>query len=176
MIDRTGAAGGPTMGGLPELLDLAQRLAELGGSKAQTGIARAVADLRAALDAPASIWGGLAPWQVRRIDLFIDANLQRRLRAETMSREVRLSPTHFSRAFKRSFGESPHAFVIGRRVARAQRLMLDSDLPLALIAIATGFADQAHFSRLFRERTGQTPAAWRRNHLSVTIEPRRAAA
>jgi AraC-like DNA-binding protein len=72
------------------------------------------------------------------------------------------SEAHFSRSFKRTFGESPHAFVIRRRLELAARYMLQTDASLSDIALRCGFTDQAHLCKHFRQSTGQTPAAWRR--------------
>ena len=75
---------------------------------------------------------------------------------------MRLSPAHFSRAFRTSFGCSPLEYVTRRRMERAQGLMLSTDIPLSQIALDCGFADQAHFSRLFRRVVGESPRVWRR--------------
>jgi len=106
--------------------------------------------------------GGLAPWQVRSVTTYIEANLNTSLSCETLARLARLSVSHFARAFKRTFGYSPHAFLMRRRMERAQGLMLKCTAPLAHIALECGFADQAHLSRLFRQFTGESPASWRR--------------
>jgi AraC family transcriptional regulator len=110
--------------------------------------------------------GGLAPWQVRSVTTHIDANLNTSLSCETLARLVRLSVSHFARAFKCTFGYSPHAFVMRRRMERAQGLMLKSNAPLAHIALECGFADQAHLSRLFLQFTRESPASWRRARAS----------
>ncbi len=104
----------------------------------------------------------LAPWQARRVVAHIDAHLGQNLRLSDLAAIARLSCSYFSRAFKGSFGKAPHAFIIERRIARAQQAMLAADEPLSQIAIACGFADQAHLSRAFRRLTGRTPHAWRR--------------
>jgi AraC family transcriptional regulator len=106
--------------------------------------------------------GGLAPWQVRTLTTYIDANLNASLSCEVLARLTKLSVSHFARAFKCTFGYSPHVFLLRRRMERAQGLMLKSDAPLGQIAIECGFADQAHMSRLFRQFTGESPSAWRR--------------
>jgi AraC family transcriptional regulator len=106
--------------------------------------------------------GGLAPWQVRTLITYIDANLNSSLSCEALARLSKLSVSHFARAFKCTFGYSPHVFLLRRRMERAQGLMLQSTAPLAEIAIECGFADQAHMSRLFQQFTGESPAAWRR--------------
>jgi transcriptional regulator GlxA family with amidase domain len=112
--------------------------------------------------------GGLAPWQVRTLNAHIDANLDGEIAAEEMARLVRLSVSHFGRAFKQSFGRAPHAHVIAERIARAQTLMLETAEPLAQIALAVGLADQSHLSRLFRQVTGDSPFAWRRARWTPT--------
>lgn len=106
--------------------------------------------------------GGLAPWQIRKVSAHIEANLGQPLRSGDLARLVRLSPGHFSRTFRSSFGCSPLQYVMRRRVERAQRLMLSTDTPLAQIALDCGLADQAHFSRVFRKVVGVSPRAWRR--------------
>jgi len=106
--------------------------------------------------------GGMAPWQVRRVQRHIEANLSSRLATADLAALVGLSENYFARAFKISVGAPPHAFVISRRVAQAKTLMMESDLPLSQIALAIGLSDQAHLSRLFRRHVGTTPSAWRR--------------
>jgi transcriptional regulator GlxA family with amidase domain len=59
-------------------------------------------------------------------------------------------------------GDSPHGYVMRRRMERAQGLMLSTDASLAQIAADCGLADQAHFSKVFRRFAGESPAAWRR--------------
>jgi hypothetical protein len=69
---------------------------------------------------------------------------------------------HFCRAFRESFDESPHKYVMRRRIERAQGLMLQTNLSLAQIAIECGLADQAHLNKSFRRFVGECPGAWRR--------------
>jgi AraC family transcriptional regulator len=106
--------------------------------------------------------GGLAPWQVCKVLTHIEAQLSAPITIAELANLVRLSPFHFSRAFRRSFNNSPHAYLIRRRVERAQGLMLTTTTPLAEIAVSCGLADQAHFTRLFRRFAGESPGAWRR--------------
>lgn len=110
--------------------------------------------------------GSLAPWQVRRVTAHVEANLARPQRSGELAALVRLSPAHFSRTFRSTFGCSPLEYVTRRRMERAQGLMLSTDLPLAQIALDCGLADQAHFSRLFRRIVGECPRAWRRARAS----------
>lgn len=72
-----------------------------------------------------------------------------------------MSRFHFARAFKAATGEPPHRYLTGRRIREAKRL-LATDLPLAAIAAALGFADQSHFSARFRDWVGLSPSAFRK--------------
>lgn len=122
---------------------------------------------RAPAEAPR---GGLAPWQARRVAALVERRLDGTLSNEELATEAKLSTSHFCTAFRQTFGMSPHAFVIARRVERAKALMLDTDDGLADIADACGFADQAHLSRVFRQVTGSSPASWRRaNAIDVSL-------
>jgi transcriptional regulator GlxA family with amidase domain len=109
-----------------------------------------------------AVRGGLCPWQIRKVTSHVEAHLDQTIRNEDLATLVRLHPSHFGRAFRNSFGEPPHEYVIRRRVERAQGLMLSTDAPLSEIALDCGLADQAHLSRLFRRVVGESPRAWRR--------------
>jgi len=111
--------------------------------------------------------GGLSPWQIRKVTTHIEAHLDRPIRNEDLAAIVRLNPSHFCRAFRNSLGEPPHAYVIRRRVERAQGLMLSTDASLSDIALDCGLADQSHLTRLFRRIVGDSPRAWRRARLSA---------
>ena len=105
---------------------------------------------------------GLAPWQARRVVDHVLANLEMPIRTDDLASVTRLSASHFSRAFKLSFNVSPHAYIMALRLARARALMLESDEQMSQIAAASGFADQAHFSKAFRRKVGCAPGSWRR--------------
>ena len=107
--------------------------------------------------------GGLAPWQERRLREHIAANLCDPLPLSELAALVRLSTGHFARAFRQSFDVSPRAFIIEQRVNAAKRLMLDSEAPLAEIALSCGMADQSHLTRHFTRKVGMSPAAWWRH-------------
>ncbi len=103
-----------------------------------------------------------APCQIRRVKTHIEANLDATIRVKELAELVRLSSFHFCRAFRDSFGDSPHGYVMRRRVERAQGLMLTTDVSLGQIAAECGLADQAHFNKLFRRFVGESPGMWRR--------------
>jgi AraC family transcriptional regulator len=106
--------------------------------------------------------GGLAAWQVVRVRAYIDSNLHRTIHIRDLSAVARRSTAHFSRKFKLAVGESPHAYVVRRRLERACHLMMTSAASLSEIALSVGFSDQAHLCRLFRQAFSQSPANWRR--------------
>jgi AraC family transcriptional regulator len=118
------------------------------------------------VDVRQSLKGGLAPWQVRRVMAHVDENLSSALQVKDIAALVRLSPFHFSRAFRISVGSSTHEYIIRRRIERAQDLMLSTPGCLSQIAADCGLADQSHLTKLFRKLTGESPAAWRRARIS----------
>jgi AraC family transcriptional regulator len=131
---------------------------------AEDSLSRAAEILQAVdlVQKPHETRGGLAPWQIRKVTAHIEANLDAPIRSSELAAIARLSPCHFSRVFRNSFGCSPLDYVTRRRLERAQGLMLSTDAPLCQIALDCGMADQAHFSRLFRRIVGETPRSWRR--------------
>jgi AraC family transcriptional regulator len=110
----------------------------------------------------AALRGGLAPWQAKRVAAYIEANINSNFRASDLAGIVHLSVGHFSHAFRRSFGETPHAYVTRQRMRRAQVIMRSSQIPLSQIALECGMSDQAHFTRVFRKVVGINPGVWRR--------------
>ena len=110
--------------------------------------------------------GGLRAWQARKVGAYIDSHIEGPVLVADLCALVQLSEAHFSRAFRRTFGKSPHAFVIKRRVELAAQYMLQTEAPLSDIALRCGFTDQPHLCKHFRQITGHTPAAWRRAHSS----------
>ena len=113
-------------------------------------------------EAPASISGRLAPWQVRGVIDFIDNNLSIAIRITELANIARLSPSYFASVFKSAFGATPHQYIIDRRIEKATAHLLHSDLSISDIAIECGFADQPHMCRLFRRKLGTTPRTLRK--------------
>lgn len=105
--------------------------------------------------------GGLATWQEQRAKAFIDAHVAETISLADIARECSLSVAQFARAFKRSTGVPPHQFLTERRVDRARGLLLHTQLPLADVAIRCGFADQSHFTKVFRRVIGVSPGGYR---------------
>jgi AraC family transcriptional regulator len=105
--------------------------------------------------------GGLAGYRMRRVLDFIDENLSEDLRLATLASVAGISPHHFAELFRKSVGDSPHRYVMGQRVERAKRMLRFADTSIAEIALAAGFVDQSHFSKVFRRLAGASPRTWR---------------
>jgi AraC family transcriptional regulator len=106
--------------------------------------------------------GQLAPYQLRRVTEYIGAHLAEDIQLQTLADLVQLSRSYFSRAFKMSTGLAPHQWLLQARIAKAKQLLLETDDPIAQIAINIGFVDQAHFTRTFGRAAGESPRAWQR--------------
>jgi AraC-like DNA-binding protein len=111
--------------------------------------------------------GSLALWQTKRTRAYIEGNLGSKIAISDLADVVAFSKSHFSRAFKRSLGLSPMAYVTARRVERAKLMMTSSREQLTQIALACGFADQPHLNRSFRRLVGVSPGLWRRNNVEM---------
>lgn len=156
-------------------LDAALRIWDEDKAQAKSQIKAAAAMLRGKVDEvpmqdpPVGRAGqGLALWQVRRVEEFIDASLGSKIRLQDCADQTRLSASHFSRAFKATFGTTVLVYIHRRRVERSQQLMLMSEQSLSQIALSCGFADQAHYCRVFRAVAGVSPNAWRRSNMRET--------
>jgi AraC-like DNA-binding protein len=109
--------------------------------------------------------GGLALWQERRAKEMMAADLNGTTPLAEIATACGLSSGHFARAFRKSTGLAPHAWMLSARVERAAVMLRQPGLSLSEIALACGFADQSHFGRVFTQRTGLSPGAWRRNKI-----------
>jgi len=156
---------------LAQLLETARRELDRDPKVAKSSLVTASTLLQAEVErhsiAKGSARGGLAPWQMLRVRAFIDGNLHRTIHIRELSAVAQRSPAYFSRKFKLAVGESPHVYVVRRRLERACDLMVTSAASLSEIALSVGFSDQAHLSRHFRAAFAQSPASWRREHVSL---------
>ncbi len=102
----------------------------------------------------------MAPWRLARVLALIEARLCEDISVTDLAAAAGLSRYHFTRAFRAETGLGPHAYLMQRRCERAKQLMLAGGEPLAGIALACGFAHQAHFTTAFRRAVGTTPGRW----------------
>lgn len=107
--------------------------------------------------------GGLAVWQQRRVMDFIEEHLSEDVSLDVLADLVRLSPYHFLRSFKQSFGEPPYRYWTGRRIERAKALLANPRTSVTEIALDVGFHGTSAFSATFHRVTGQTPTDYRRD-------------
>ena len=98
----------------------------------------------------------------------MDAGPERRFDLRALAASAGVHPTHLARTFRRFHGRSLGDYVTGLRIQRACRALGESDDTLAAIASETGFTDQSHFTRSFRDAVGTTPARYRRAHRAGT--------
>ena len=106
--------------------------------------------------------GGLAAWQQRLVASYIEEHLPERIPLATLASVARLSPYHFSRAFKQSFGVPPHKFHTNRRIERAKALLERHALSVTEIGLTLGFSETSSFTATFRKTTGLTPSSYHR--------------
>ena len=156
---------------LVQLLEAAKRDLEHDREAAKALLVKASSILQSEIDrrsgANESGTGGLAGWQIARVRAFIDKNLDRNIHTKDLSAVARRSAAHFARSFKRTFGESPHAYVMRMRLEKACHLMMTSSESLSQVALSVGFADQSHFCKRFKQAFGESPSNWRREYETV---------
>jgi AraC-like DNA-binding protein len=98
----------------------------------------------------------------------IDAGYADPLSVPDLARTALASPAHFTRSFKRAFGETPHQYLLRRRVERAKDLLRSTDLTVTQVSLEVGFTSPGTFATAFRELVGETPTTYRRR---VSTEP-----
>lgn len=106
--------------------------------------------------------GGLAPWQVRIAKQFMAEHLAERIALADIAAGCRVSVSHFAKSFRATLGVTPHQWLIGLRIERAQALLEQGDLKISEVAAECGFADQSHFTRVFTRNVKIPPGCWRR--------------
>ena len=158
---------------LIQLLETAKQDLESDRQTAKALLAKASSILQSEVDrrsgASGSGTGGLAGWQIARVRAFIEKNLHGPIHITDPSAVARRSAAHFARSFKHTFGESPHAYVMKRRLETACHLMMTSSEPLSQIALTVGFSDQSHLCKRFNQASGESPSNWRREREIVGI-------
>jgi AraC-like DNA-binding protein len=106
--------------------------------------------------------GGIPPRQLKRVLDYIQVHLNHDLPLSALAEAAAMSPFHFSRAFRKSVGKSPHRYVLAQKIERAKSLLRGNELTVGEISLSTGFARQNHFARVFQRMTGLTPTEFRR--------------
>jgi AraC family transcriptional regulator len=104
---------------------------------------------------------GLLPWKLRLAKDYLEDNFNRNVELQDLANLTGLSRSWFARGFRESTGIAPYSFILQIRVRRAKELLLDHKTSIATIATLVGFADQSHFTKIFRRYAGATPREWR---------------
>ncbi|WP_176559573.1 helix-turn-helix domain-containing protein [Rubellimicrobium roseum] len=118
---------------------------------------------------PSAPRGGLTPAQLHRVLDVMRAELHRKLSVAELAAAAGLSESWFAHAFRETTGVAPARYLTRLRVEATQEFLRRTPLSLSEVATATGFSDQSHLTRAFRDVTGTTPAAWRRNAFAGRI-------
>ena len=105
---------------------------------------------------------GLSAAQTERAKEFLSGNFAEDIRLADVAQACSLSRSHFIRAFRLATGLTPHKWLQQYRIEQAQELLRDTQAAIAEIALACGFADQSHLTRLFTLQVGVSPGAWRK--------------
>jgi AraC family transcriptional regulator len=101
--------------------------------------------------------------RMRQLIEFIEANLDQPLTLDAMAAQVGISPLYLARAFKTAVGQSPHQYVLARRIERAKELLRNTEMPIIDVALSVGFSSQSHLSHWMIRQTGVPPGVYRRN-------------
>ena len=104
--------------------------------------------------------------RLQRVRNYLAGNYRVDIENDALARMANYSPSHFSRAFRSVYEETPHSFLIRQRLDLALRLLAGSPLAVHEIAIEAGFDNASAFSRVFRQRFGMTPGTARRQLVS----------
>lgn len=115
---------------------------------------------------PARARSGLVAWRLKRVLSFMEEHYWEPVTLAEMARVAGLSRMHFAAQFRISTGAKPHEYLLRLRVERAQKLMMESDEPLAQVAFSVGFQTQAHFTTVFRRFAATTPHRWRSEQMA----------
>jgi AraC family transcriptional regulator len=109
--------------------------------------------------------GGLPPRRLKLILDYIEENLAKPIALRQLGELAGISTRHFERAFRQAIGVPPHAYVLRKRVIRAQNLLLSEPrLTIDEIAVRAGFSSSSHLSSTFLRQIGHSPTAFRRLH------------
>lgn len=111
---------------------------------------------------PCRTYGGLSPWQMRRVVESVEENPGANHTISKLATECKLSSNYFARAFKETTGLAPHQWLTRKRIEHACRLLAQTSMELSEISLICGFVDQSHFSRVFARQEKRSPGKWRK--------------
>jgi AraC family transcriptional regulator len=115
----------------------------------------------ARLEFPRTKVNALPRWRLRRVEEYANAHFDRDVGLSDLAKVAGLSRMHFAAQFRATTGYRPHEYLLHLRIEHAKSLLLNTETPLAEVALTVGFCNQAHFSTVFKRITSETPARWR---------------
>ena len=139
------------------------RLAKTSGAEHQEADLRREDDLPAVAETAAdrrplaNAKGGLSARHTQKVQRFLSENFSRKLSLAEMAAVCGLSPYHFARAFSKTFGMSPHRYILVLRLDFAEKLLVESSMSITDIADLSGFSSQSHFTTTMKKYRQVTP-------------------
>ena len=106
--------------------------------------------------------GGLSATQLKHVLDLVDSKLGSEISLDDMAAAANLSRFHFARAFKKTVGEPPYAYVLRQRIERAKALLRTTKMQVNEVAVGAGFKTASHFVRAFQQSVGASPGSFRR--------------
>ncbi|PYE87821.1 helix-turn-helix domain-containing protein [Phyllobacterium leguminum] len=101
---------------------------------------------------------GLSRYNAKKVQAFMRENLARKLTVADFAEICELSPSHFISAFTETFGQAPYGYLLNMRLAHAERLLTQRDMPIAEVAYRSGFSSQSHLTSAMKKLRGATPS------------------
>jgi AraC-like DNA-binding protein len=111
----------------------------------------------------------LARWRLKRAIDYFDAHLAEPIRLADVASAAGLTRMHFAAQFRAATRQSPHEFLLRRRIERAQEMLAETGMSVVDIALSVGFQTQAHFTTVFKRFAGRPPQTWRRAYGGGTV-------
>ena len=104
----------------------------------------------------------LSRFNAKKVQAFMREHVARKLTVADLAEICDLSPSHFISAFTGTFGQAPYGYLLNMRLAHAERLLAERDMPIAEVAYLSGFSSQSHLTTAMKKIKGATPSAIRR--------------
>ncbi|WP_151686761.1 helix-turn-helix domain-containing protein [Brucella intermedia] len=101
---------------------------------------------------------GLSLYNAKKVEAFMRENVARKLTVADLARICDLSPSHFISGFTETFGQAPYGYLLSLRLSYAERLLAQTEMPIAEVAYVSGFSSQSHLTATMKKLKGVTPS------------------